>query len=135
MNKKVAQPELPSNRVFGYFFASIFGALGAYLGSKGLLTASTVLVLLAFVLATTAFFKSYLLLPLNRSWMKFGALLSTIVSPIIMGFIYFFLFTPMGIVMRLFRRDELRLKIKARQTHWKSKSKQIGDSDAFKNQF
>ena len=56
MNKKVAQPELPSNRVFGYFFASIFGALGAYLGFKGLLTASTVLVLLAFVLATTAFF-------------------------------------------------------------------------------
>ncbi|MBL6736858.1 MAG: hypothetical protein ISR05_04960 [Burkholderiales bacterium] len=135
MNKKVAQPELPSNRVFGYFFASIFGALGAYLGFKGLLTASTVLVLLAFVLATTAFFKSYLLLPLNRSWMKFGALLSTIVNPIIMGFIYFFLFAPMGIVMRLFRRDELRLKIKARQTHWKSKSNQSGDSDAFKNQF
>lgn len=51
------------------------------------------------------------------------------------GVYLLFLFTPMGIVMRLFRRDELRLKIKARQTHWKSKSNQSGDSDAFKNQF
>ena len=135
MSKKLVYPELPSNRVFGYFFAFIFGALGAYLGFNGLLTASTVLVILACGLATTAFFKSYLLLPLNRSWMKFGVLLSAIVSPIIIGLIYFCLFTPVGIVMRLFRRDELRLKIKARQTYWKSKSNQIGDSDAFKNQF
>jgi hypothetical protein len=96
---------------------------------------SSVLVLLAGILAAIATLKSNLLTPLNRLWMQFGVLLGVIISPLIMGLIYFGLFTPMGIVMRLFRRDELRLKVEARQTHWKSRSKQIRDPDAFKNQF
>jgi len=135
MNKKVAQPELPSNRVFGYFFASIFGALGAYLGFKGLLTASTVLVVLACILAITATFKSDWLLPLNQVWMRLGVFLSYIVSPIVIGIIYYGLLTPMALVMRLFRRDELRLKIKARQTYWKSRPKKTRDASNFKSQF
>jgi hypothetical protein len=135
MNKKAVQSELPSNRIFGYFFASIFLALGTYLGFKGMSSVSSVLVLLAGILAAIATLKSNLLTPLNRLWMQFGVLLGVIISPLIMGLIYFGLFTPMGIVMRLFRRDELRLKVEARQTHWKSRSKQIRDPDAFKNQF
>jgi hypothetical protein len=135
MNKKAVQSELPSNRIFGYFFAFIFGALGAYLGFEGMSSVSSVLVLLAGILAAIATLKSNLLTPLNRLWMQFGVLLGVIISPLIMGLIYFGLFTPMGIVMRLFRRDELRLKVEARQTHWKSRSKQIRDPDAFKNQF
>lgn len=135
MNKKAVQSELPSNQIFGYFFALIFGALGAYLGFKGMSSVSSVLVLLAGILAAIATLKSDLLTPLNRLWMQFGVLLGVIISPLIMGLIYFGLFTPMGIVMRLFRRDELRLKVEARQTHWKSRSKQIRDPDAFKNQF
>ena len=135
MNKKAVQSELPSNQIFGYFFALIFGALGAYLGFKGMSSVSFVLVLLAGILAAIATLKSNLLTPLNRLWMQFGVLLGIIISPLIMGLIYFGLFTPMGIVMRLFRRDELRLKVEARQTHWKSRSKQIRDPDAFKNQF
>ena len=135
MNKKAVRSELPSNRIFGYFFAFIFVALGAYLGFKGMSSVSSVLVLLAGILAAIATFKSNLLTPLNRLWMQFGVLLGVIISPLIMGLIYFSLFTPMGIVMRLFRRDELRLKVEARQTYWKSRSKEIRDSDAFKNQF
>ena len=135
MNKKAVKSELPSNRIFGYFFAFIFVALGAYLGFKGIPAVSAVLVLLACILAAIATFKSNMLLPLNRLWMQFGILLSVIISPLIMGFIYFGLFTPMGIVMRLFRRDELRLKLEARQTYWKSRSRQARDSGAFKNQF
>ena len=135
MYKKAPQPELPSNRVFGYFFASIFGVLGAYLGFKGLPIATTVLVILACALVITAIFKPWLLLPFNRLWMKLGVILSAIISPLIMGLIYFGLFTPMGIVMRLFRRDELQLKIKLRRTHWRSRSRQDQDSSDFENQF
>jgi hypothetical protein len=135
MNQKAVQSELPSNRIFGYFFAFIFLSLGTYLGFKGMSSVSFVLVLLGAGLSAIATLKSNLLTPLNRLWMQFGVLLGVIISPLIMGLIYFGLFTPMGIVMRLFRRDELRLKVEARQTHWKSRSKQIQDPDAFKNQF
>lgn len=135
MHKKSTQPKLPSNRSFGYFFAFIFGALGAYLRFQALPISSTVFVLLACILVITATFKSDWLLPFNRVWMRLGVLLSFIVSPIVMGIIYYGLFTPMALVMRLLRRDELRLKIKARRTNWKSKPKQVQDSSEFKNQF
>ena len=135
MSKKTVQPELPSNRLFGYFFAGIFVAVGTYLSIKSLFSAGTILILLAMALAVTAVFKPDRLLPLNRLWMKFGALLGIVVSPIVMGLIYFGLFTPMGIVMRLFKRDELRLKIQSRRTYWKSRSRQIRDSSTFKKQF
>lgn len=135
MAKKTVQPQLPSNRVFGYFFAFIFGAAGVYFGIKSISIVSTVLILLGFLFIAAAVFKSDWLLPLNRLWMKFGIVLGHVISPIVMGVIYFGLFMPVGITMRLFKRDELRLKIKSRRTHWKSRSKQIRNLDTFKNQF
>ena len=58
------------------------------------------------------------LLPLNKLWMKFGILLGMIVSPIIMGLIFFGIFTPVGVFMRLFKRDNLRLSFKKKKTYW-----------------
>jgi len=62
-------------------------------------------------------------------------LLGKIISPIVMGAIYFGLFVPMGLVMRVFGRDELRLRVKARQTYWKPKELKNLDDDSFNNQF
>ena len=67
--------------------------------------------------------------------MRFGRLLGKIISPIVMGAIYFGLFVPMGLVMRVFGRDELRLRVKARQTYWKPKELKNLDDDSFNNQF
>ena len=50
--------------------------------------------------------------------MRFGLLLSLIISPIILGIIYFIIFTPIGIFMKLFGRDELFLKNKKKTTYW-----------------
>ena len=55
------------------------------------------------------------LLPLNKLWMKFGILLGMIISPIIMGIIFFVIFTPIAILMRLSGRDELRLRLKKKK--------------------
>jgi hypothetical protein len=75
-----------------------------------------------------------ILLPLNKLWMKFGILLGMIVSPIIMGIIYFGIFTPIAIIMRLAGRDELRLRLKKQKTHWINR-KILNKVDLFKNQF
>ena len=75
-----------------------------------------------------------ILLPLNKLWMKFGILLGMIVSPIIMGIIYFGIFTPIGIIMRLAGRDELRLRLTKQKTHWINR-KILNKVDSFKNQF
>ncbi|MDC3089274.1 SxtJ family membrane protein, partial [Alphaproteobacteria bacterium] len=77
---------------------------------------------------------SDILLPLNKLWMRFGLLLGMIVSPIILGLIFFGLFTPIAILMRVNGRDEMRLKFAKKASHWISRSEPV-NSASFKKQF
>ena len=87
---------------------------------------------LIFLLVTLV--KSDALLPLNKLWMRFGLLLGMIVSPIVLGIIFFGLFTPIAILMRLSGRDELRLKFNQKASHWILRGEPI-KSESFKHQF
>ena len=126
--------QLPSNKKFGFFFTFVFALASAYFfNSTSALWAYTFgLASLTFLIVSTV--KSEILLPLNKLWMRFGHLLGMIVSPIILGVIFFGLFTPIAFVMRLSGRDELRLKFLKKPSHWISRNESI-NSEAFKNQF
>ena len=78
------------------------------------------------------FLNSRILNPLNRIWFKFGLFLGKIISPIIMGFIFFFVVTPIGILMRLLRKDLLHLKFNNKETYWIEKN---SIKSKMKNQF
>ena len=75
---------------------------------------------------------SNLLTPLNKVWFKFGLLLGKIISPLIMGIIFFLVVTPIGIIMRLFRKDLLNLKYNKNSTYWVEKKE---PKSTMKNQF
>jgi len=127
--------QLPSNRKFGYFFTFIFAVLAAYF----LYTESTVF-FYSFSITSVLFFTVTLvhaefLRPLNRLWMAFGLLLGKIVSPVVMGIIFFGLFSPISLLMRLLGRDELRLKLNKRTSHWRIRNHADGINNHFKNQF
>ena len=126
--------ELPSNRKFGYFFTFVFAAAAAYFYYSATLSWAYVFIVaaLAFLLVTLT--KSDALLPLNKLWMRFGLLLGMIVSPIVFGIIFFGLFTPIAILMRLSGRDELCLKFTQKASHWISREEPI-KSESFKQQF
>ena len=79
-------------------------------------------------------FKAEILKPLNRLWMGFGLVLGMIVSPIVMGVIFFAIFTPIGILMRLFGRDELLLQFKNKPSYWILRNEDI-HSNSFRRQF
>ena len=86
------------------------------------------------MLLSATIIKPDTLLPLNKLWMRFGLLLGMIISPIVMGVIFFVIFTPIALIMRLFGRDELRLQFNKQSSHW------VGRTDeaqpvTFKNQF
>jgi len=66
--------------------------------------------------------------------MEFGLVLGKIFSPIVLGIIFFGLFTPISILMRIFGRDELRLKFIKKNSYWREYKDQNVDKD-FKNQF
>ena len=135
---KTSELELPTNKKFGFFFTAIFLIATTYFYINNA-SSSVVITLgvigLSFLVATLV--NPDLLLPLNRLWMRFGQLLGMIISPIVMGIIFFGLFTPMSLTMHLFRRDELRLRFGNKKTHWILRDFPDGDelSDSFKRQY
>ena len=71
-------------------------------------------------------------MPLNKLWFSFGLLLGRFISPIIMGVIFFGLVTPIGLLLRIFRKDILKLKLNNKNTYWDKKNNLKNN---FKNQF
>lgn len=110
-SKKFSIENLPSNENFGVFFGAVLSGLAllTYYQNKGaVLVGSLAFVAAAFFL--TSQFSPRYLLPLNRLWKALGDFLGSIVSPVVLGILFFLFVTPIAIVLRLSGRDELRLK-------------------------
>ena len=131
---KFSEIELPSNRKFGFFFTFVFALAAAYFYHSTNVTWTYLFTAAALAFLLITLIKSDALLPLNKLWMCFGLLLGMIVSPIVLGIVFFGLFTPIGMIMRLSGRDELRLKLMQKSSHWISREEPI-KSDSFNNQF
>ena len=126
--------KLPSNKKFGYFFTVVFLISTIYFLYSELKIATYIMAVIASLFFVITLINANLLLPLNKLWMKFGLLLGKVISPIILGIIFLGLFTPYGIVMRIFGRDELRLKQIKKKSYWINRSKTM-DKYNFKQQF
>ena len=123
--------KIPSNRSFGLFFSAVFLIISLWPIKNG-----DNLILWSFFLSiaffTLGILNSQLLIPFNKIWFKFGAILGYLVSPIVMAAIFFFVITPTGIIMRFFGKDLLHLKKKNYKTYWIKKDE---DKIIMKNQF
>ena len=131
----IEQVRLPSNRTFGVFFSLVFFTLSTYLTWSGDAPLSITFGALSITFFSAAQFHPALLLPLNKLWMRFGLFLGSIVSPIVLGVLFFVIFTPIALLMRRFGRDELRLKRTRLPTYWKPRDPQFHSGDSFKSQF
>ncbi len=137
MNKfdeKFLEIELPSNKKFGYFFTLIFLIITGYFFLNKSLNLTYVFATISITLFFITIIKADLLLYPNKLWIKFGLLLGMIISPIVLGVLFFILFTPTAILMKLYGRDELRIKFKKNTSYWILRETQI-NSDSFSNQF
>ena len=127
--------QLPSNKRFGIFFTFIFALLTLYFFYiEKLILLSCVFAFLSIIFLIISLIKDTLLLPLNKIWMRFGIILNFIVSPIILGIIFFCLFVPIGLFMKIFQRDELKLKKNKNDTYWIKRNVNHYKND-LKNQF
>ena len=131
---KFSEIELPTNRKFGFFFTFAFAVAAAYFYYSVNVIWAYVFIATASIFLIVTLIKSDTLLPLNKLWMRFGLLLGMIVSPIVLGVIFFALFTPIAMLMRLSGRDELRLKFTQKASHWISREEPV-KSESFKHQF
>src|SRR5580658_2800910 len=98
-----------SDRSFGLVFTAFFALVGLWpLVHKRPLRPWALFVSAGFLLVALAF--PQVLHPLNLLWTRFGKLLSKVTNPIITGIMFFVIFTPAGLLLRLFGKDLLRLK-------------------------
>lgn len=82
------------------------------------------------VLITLGLLKSNLLTPFNKMWIKLGELLGVIISPIVLGLIYFFVIFPTSLLLKLFNKDILNLNFKSiDKSQWKKRKENIGTMD------
>tara|TARA_X000000368_G_C22459627_1_gene462723 strand:- start:36 stop:419 length:384 start_codon:yes stop_codon:yes gene_type:complete len=122
---------LPTNRNFGIVFTIVFLIISFWpLLKNGEIRYWSLII--SFIFFVLAIINSKILTPLNKVWMKFGLILGKIVSPLVMGVIFFFVVTPTGIIMRLFGKDLLNLKKNNKNTYWLKKNNQ---NNNMKNQF
>ncbi len=127
-----------SERSFGFVFAAVFGLIAAAkiifgaawtdwnyfwaIGSATFLTISLTI--------------PQMLRPLNILWFKFGMLLNAIVSPVVMGLLFYLTVTPIGLIMRLVGQRPLNLKFEPEaDSYWIHRTPPGPEAGSFKNQF
>lgn len=119
---------LPSNRKFGIFFSLFFLIVYFYLSN-------TIFLIFSLTFLFFSFFYTSFLEPLNILWLKIGIFLGNIVSPIVLGCIFFLLITPISFIGKVFQRNPLNLDLdKNIKTYWIKRDNGFTKED-FNNQF
>jgi hypothetical protein len=124
-----------SERSFGLIFAAVFLVIAAFpLAFGGGVRLWSLGVAALFALAALA--APRVLAPLNRVWLKFGLVLHRVVSPIVLGIMFFLVITPIGLLMRALGKDPLRLRFdRGAATYWIAREPPGPPPDSFTDQF
>ena len=120
-----------SNRSFGIVFFIVFLIIGTYpMLNEGNVRFWSLIFSVIFLIL--GILNSEFLTPLNKIWFKFGILLGNIVSPVVLGIVFFIIVTPTSLIMKILGKDILGLKKSIKKTYWIEK---IETKSKMKNQF
>jgi len=109
--------KIPTNRNFGIVFFIVFLLIGLWplINKEDPRYWSLII---SFIFLILGLLNSRILNPLNYLWYKFGIFLGNIISPIVMGIIFFLIVTPIGIIMRFLKKDILNLRKSSKKSYW-----------------
>jgi|TARA_B110001454_G_scaffold93100_1_gene88742 hypothetical protein len=123
--------KISSNKSFGIVFFIVFLIIFIYPLVDGNMLRIWPLVI-SIIFLILGLINSNILTPLNKIWFRFGILLGSFVSPIVMGLVFFLVVTPISLLMKLFGKDVLNLKRNNSKSYWIEKS---GPKSRMKDQF
>ena len=110
--------KIGSNRNFGLVFFFVFLIVGFWPLLNGEVPKIWSLII-AVIFLILGLMNSKILTPLKILWFKFGLFLGGIVSPIVMGIVFFFVITPIGLFMKLIGKDLLNNKLdNNKKSYW-----------------
>jgi len=119
------------NKQFGYLFFLIFLIIGLWplLNSEKI---NLFFIFISSIFLILTLINSRILTPLSNLWIKLGELLGKFIAPIVMGFVFFLILTPISLLLRIFKKDLLKLNYKSDASYWIKRDKDIG---SMKKQF
>ena len=118
------------NITFGVLFFVFFLVIGLYpLKTFGIVRIWSLVLSLLFLIITII--RPNLFIFLNKLWIQFGILLGKIISPIVMGLVFFFVVTPVGILVRILKKDVMGLK-RGTSSYWINREDKV---QSMKKQF
>ena len=121
-----------SNRSFGLLFFVVLLIIGLWPIKNGN-NPNVYLILISLIFLILGLIHSKLLSPLNKLWIKFGEILGSIIAPIVMALVYFVILTPVSLIVRIFGKDLLGLKLsREKESYWIKRKKNLG---SMKKQF
>ena len=127
----MSDQKINSNRSFGIVFFLVFILIALYpIINQGEVRIWSIFISLFFLIL--GIINSSILTPLNKLWFKIGIFLGKMISPLIMGIIFFLVVTPIAFFMRLLGKDLLNLKFNNDKSYWIRKT---GPKSKMKNQF
>jgi hypothetical protein len=120
-----------SNKSFGILFFVVFLTISLWplLKENDLRIWSFIISILFLILGIL---NSKILSPIKRVWIRFGELLGKIISPIVLAVVFFIVVTPIGLFMKILRKDLLNIKFTKDKSYWIKRDKDLGP---MKNQF
>jgi hypothetical protein len=113
--------KMSSNKNFGIVFCIVFliFAIWPLKNNLSVNEIKTIPIIISFTFLLLGLINSKILTPLNILWFKFGLMLGAIISPIIMGIVFFAVVTPTGLIMKIFGKDLLKKKLsKNNKSYW-----------------
>jgi len=123
--------KISSNKSFGIVFFLVFLIISIFpLFKDGNIRIWSLIIAIIFLIL--GLMNSKILTPLNKIWFKFGIVLGSFISPIVMGVVFFVIVTPTALIMKVLGKNLLNLKRDNKKTYWIEESK---IKSKMKNQF
>ena len=123
--------KISSNRSFGIVFFVVFLVIGLWpIINNGDIRNWSVIISAIFLVL--GLLNSKVLTPLNKAWFKFGIFLGNFIAPIVMAIVYFLVVTPIGILMKIVKKDLINLRKNNNKSYWIEKNE---IKSSMKNQF
>ena len=117
-----------NNRGFGLLFFIVFALMGIWpLKNSG--NINLYFITIATIFLVLGGLDSSFLTPLKKVWIKFGDLLGKIIAPLVMSLVYFFILTPISLIVRIFGKDLLNMRFSKNKSYWITRKKDLGPMD------
>ena len=132
---RLDQIERGSERSFGFVFTVVFLLVGIWPMFDGSVARWWAIIFAAIILAVSLV-RPVILRPLNRIWFKFGLVLNRIVSPLVMGLLFYLTVTPMALIMRCLGKTPIAKSFdRDAKSYWIHREPPGPSPDSMKNQF